>query len=606
MIANSGWPEQIANKGVLAMTKLPVTSNYSTIIDAIYSAAMNPASYVNFMEIWESRIMQPWAEGAKPAPDWNMDRNQLAVHFKQALEIFEVKKMTARTSVKAFLDSQKFAAAIIRQNGQLLSSNAAFDDRFDLVRGQSFFDQLETPPTPKIAGDDKSIVSMWNAGGGGALAARYHFANGTSSVVMIEAISGESFADSSEKNLLLIKSCQAQWSLWGSSVLVNSFGLTPAEMEVSHHLYDGLHVGDIARARKTSPETIRKQIKSILNKVQVSSQSEFIGMVTGIMHVVDVVPHSARHDEMSRTRLNSFNYSEIKDLPGGKRVRFYHYGHKEGAPVLFLHGHTSSAVPPRRLVEAASNNGLQIIAPCKPGIEETSLPDGAFEPMDFIADCMKILDGLGIEKLPIAGHAMSGVYAIEAAARYPDRFSAFAVLDTGIPLIDENQFLRMPEGSRRIFMTAWQAPEFLYAPFAFAADAFLASDGDGCEFMRSQFAASQHDLDLLEDPELYRIAHKSMSDFMGTARRSVDELLYWVSDWTPHLKIAQANTQGLLIHSERHDWLNAGEIECYCRNTPNLESAIIPETAQLFIYEKPDNFCKSLREVCEFGDCNGD
>ena len=148
-------------------------------------------------------------------------------------------------------------------------------------------------------------------------------------------------------------------------------------------------------------------------------------------------------------------------------------------------------------------------------------------------------------------------------------------------------------------MTAWQAPELLYAPFAFAADAFLASEGDGREFIRSQFEASQHDLELLEDPDTYRYAHKAMSDFMRVAKRSVDELRYWVSDWTPHLNIARRKSLGMLIHSEHHDWLDSGEVESFCRQERNLRSEIIPRTAQLLTYEKPDHFCDSLRKIVD-------
>ena len=68
-------------------------ATYSDLIEAIYSAALNPASYVDFMEMRENRIMQPWVKGEKPTPDWSMDSTQLAAHFKQALEIFEVKRI---------------------------------------------------------------------------------------------------------------------------------------------------------------------------------------------------------------------------------------------------------------------------------------------------------------------------------------------------------------------------------------------------------------------------------------------------------------------------------------------------------------------------------
>ena len=66
--------------------------------------------------------------------------------------------------------------------------------------------------------------------------------------------------------------------------------LTPREQEVLARLYEGMAVRDIARLSVVSEATVRTQVKSILSKLEVSSQLAAVGMA----HSVGWSPPPAR------------------------------------------------------------------------------------------------------------------------------------------------------------------------------------------------------------------------------------------------------------------------------------------------------------------------
>ncbi|MHA6332817.1 alpha/beta fold hydrolase [Qipengyuania sp. CAU 1752] len=570
-------------------------SSVSEIISSIYASALRPELYLEFSKAWERGVIAPILQGSRESVP---SRVELEQHFRLALKIFETAKMTRRQSIQDFLDAQNFASAIVRADGTLIASNAQFRDRFQLQAKGSVLDRIERLVTADAGGLDNGKKSVWPAGEDVAVAARYHFADGGKDIVILEKLQDEQFTQPADGEQFLVKSCQAGWTTAGAKILERSFDLTSAELEIAKELYAGLQINEIAQHRSRAIGTVRKQVKSLLTKADAHHQSELIGLITGIMHVVAAKPDDHTVSYSTAQLGDQFQSTTILDLPDTRRLQYEHYGHAQGLPVLFLHGHTSSAEPTQHLVDCAAEARLRIIAPYKPGLRQTSADDGLFEPMAFIEDCLRVLDSLGIERIPIAGHAMSGVYAIHAAAKFPDRFSSVALLDTGIPLVKEEQFLQMPEGSRRIFHTAWHTPELLYAPFAFAGETFAQSEEHEHTVMKSQFAESKHDSKLLLSPRYYRPAKNAMADFFSTPRRSVDELIYWVTDWTKALLKVADSSPVLFIHSQEHDWLPYQEVAEFCAKNPNLECVVVENTAQLLFYEKSDLLFQAIRMSC--------
>lgn len=65
------------------------------------------------------------------------------------------------------------------------------------------------------------------------------------------------------------------------SVLLTSFGLTPAEVELVVSMADGASREEIARSRGRAVGTVRNQLKSIFSKLGVSREAELVAMMHG-------------------------------------------------------------------------------------------------------------------------------------------------------------------------------------------------------------------------------------------------------------------------------------------------------------------------------------
>lgn len=576
-----------------------ITPTDSDVVEAIYKAALNPLSYRQFADIWQDRIINVLLHEGAPSLEDHVKTYDLVRHFKRALEIFETSKLAEQQSIKSFLDACNYAAAITRLDGAVLASNAIFETLFNLKPGQSVFDlveKLEPKAAVKASGkalnphpgpDDQPMV------------VRRLLPDGKTVILIIESFSGHGFQNSRTEKVLFIKSCRAEWTPSGAQIIQNSFRLTNAELNILKELYRGLLSADIAIERNRAKGTVRKQIKTILNKTDTSSQVELISMITGILHVVDTIPNRQRQTRSIKWKGALFQETKIINLDNNRQIQYAHYGKKNGRPILFIHGHTSSSEPPGFLVQAIADKNLQIIAPCKPGVEQSTPDQGGLDVSRLIQDWIFILDDLGLDRLPIAGHCMSGVYAIHAAASHADRFSSVGLLDTGAPLIREEQFAQMPPGSRGIFWTVKESPDLAYAPFAFASEAFFSGEEGERLFMKNQFEESPRDAKLIETPEMYALACKSMADFMRLPKRSVDELRCWIDDWTGNLKLTASRMPVLFIHSQEHEWLPYRDIVALSDNLPNTEYIILDNASQLFVYNQPDHFAKSLRALVE-------
>ena len=121
----------------------------------------------------------------------------------------------------------------------------------------------------------------------------------------------------------------------------------------------------------------------------------------------------------------------------GALVAFSEYGDPHGAPVFFCHGWPSSRTMAELTDEAASNLGLRIISPDRPGIR-----DSKFDPNRTLLDWPPLLRELAvhlqIDKFKILAISGGAPYAYAAAWMLPERVEAIAVV-SGAPPIAELQ-----------------------------------------------------------------------------------------------------------------------------------------------------------------------
>jgi pimeloyl-ACP methyl ester carboxylesterase len=128
-------------------------------------------------------------------------------------------------------------------------------------------------------------------------------------------------------------------------------------------------------------------------------------------------------------------------LRTGITMKYAEAGNPLGTPVILLHGYTDSGRSFQFVLPALEkeNPQLRIIAPDLRGHGESSMPDSAecienlencFEPADFAADIIALMDQLNIPRAFIVGHSMGSAVAQELALNHSGRVNGLVLIGT--------------------------------------------------------------------------------------------------------------------------------------------------------------------------------
>ncbi len=113
----------------------------------------------------------------------------------------------------------------------------------------------------------------------------------------------------------------------------------------------------------------------------------------------------------------------------GVSLFFLDQGHREGLPVVFVHGFPFSHAMWKGQVEA-TGSFCRVITYDIRGLGESDVADGQYTIEGHVDDLIGLLDHLGIEKIAIVGLSMGGYITLRAIERNPERFVAAILCDT--------------------------------------------------------------------------------------------------------------------------------------------------------------------------------
>ncbi len=100
-------------------------------------------------------------------------------------------------------------------------------------------------------------------------------------------------------------------------------------------------------------------------------------------------------------------------------------------PVLAIHGLTASS---RAWLETATRLPGPVIAPDLRGRGGSGSLPGPYGMAAHAADCVAVLDGLGVDQAVVVGHSMGGFVASVLTHRHPSRVARLVLVDGGAPL----------------------------------------------------------------------------------------------------------------------------------------------------------------------------
>ncbi|MHC9234148.1 bifunctional helix-turn-helix transcriptional regulator/alpha/beta hydrolase [Pseudooceanicola sp. 502str34] len=356
---------------------------------------------------------------------------------------------------------------------------------------------------------------------------------------------------------VLVVSSLLRWPDSHAEMLQNAFGMTPAEYAVMRALAAGHSVNEIAEMRGRSVQTVRAQVKALLQKTETRSQPELVRLMLSTVETAPPQDASQPAPRISRGihQLEDRPFRTLP-LPGGRQIEYLEFGDPAGRPVLYSPGLVTLCRWPARAERAAAERGLRVIVPLRPRIGGSSpLPPGTPRGPGVAHDLLALLDRLDLPQVTLMAQNHDLFFACMLQDAAPRRLEQVIGLGSVMPLCCAIQYARMSRWPRFMQSGARYTPDLLRD---MARGTFAMSHCIGkLQALRLIYASSPDDLRVLREPETQEAVlvgtEATLSHESAATEAYIDDLTtIHRTDWGPSLRRLIAAVPVTFVHGD-HD-----------------------------------------------------
>ena len=147
-------------------------------------------------------------------------------------------------------------------------------------------------------------------------------------------------------------------------------------------------------------------------------------------------------------------------LQDGRQVGYAEYGDLQGKPIFFFHGLPGSRIEAGMFDEIASQWGIHLIAPERPGF---GISDAVAERkiLDYSMEVLALAAQLGLERFGVMGASGGGPYVSACAHQFPERLTAVGIIAGVGPMSEPGATEGMMKGNVQLFTIARRYPWLL-------------------------------------------------------------------------------------------------------------------------------------------------
>lgn len=552
------------------------------VIAAIYDTLLRPELYDSFMDAWaeemdsaledlaDLRAGQGHGAGVPVDP-------VLAEHFERATDLLErMRQQSQRVPLTDRVARSQRVALLLTSDMRVL---AASPRARALLGG---------------CGEGAALLDHLTADGARSLRELVHLSRGRSELqrlailhtdtrprhLLARLIDREETPDPARRQApaLLIEALDIAWNAHLSRTLSESFGLSPAEIEVIEGLMAGHNVREIAAHRERSEHTVRNQIKTALARTGTGGQADLVRLVAMIAKATPPAPSGAGGAE-------GLGRSRLLDLADGRRMEVLEIGPEGGRPFLFLHGMLDATAGLARMVGYLHERGLRAVAPLRPGFGESDTagpPPQALE--RHVEDLRSLCAHESSQPMPVVAHMGGAVAAHTFAARAPEQVSAIVSVAGVVPIVDLRQITAMPRRQRIVAMTARFAPSV--APALLRAGIAQIDSDQVDRFLGALFPEGTPDRAVIDSLGVADLIHTAYRKSVARGPEGFQTDGYHVvRDWS---RAAGAHGRPVhVIHGKRDPVVTARSVEAFARELSSRSLTMLPDAGQLVLYKHP-------------------
>ncbi len=523
------------------------------VIDRLYDVAINPMHYEDLIDAWSEAFSLDGSNGDVPPDDGD---EIFGGHARRANELLELHHIVQPyNSWQSRLHAVKTRAAFFIDGfDKLLAVNSIASKTLGIAGGSPIsalpFHAADLNSLKEIA----TSVSHQDEPVSVVMRIRRKDIN-RPAILRITPVESDR-----PQPVVLVVLAEIVWLDGFSEHVCQAFKLTPAEAEVVRHIVSGLPASDIAMARDTSVETVRTQIKSILDKTEAHSQTELVRTIIGLLDVVSLTPDNAGTPAPSAAE-DDIEFQTMM-LADGRRYDYRVFGDPDGTDCLYMHMDFGFVVWPEEAETAARDEGLRVIVPVRAGFGNSALPasDTDFR-QRTVNDMIELLDYLQIDSFVVLSQGSDLRFALAMEPLVQGRMKGIVGCAAQLPLQNAAQYERMDKWQRFINWNARYAPKLL--PFLVKAGFSLAQRIGKERFFESVNGGSPADMQAFSQPSVRQavlvgtnvclsethIAHKAFSlevidhevNWIESLRQSAVSIELFQGDQDPQSPLATVN-----------------------------------------------------------------
>lgn len=352
--------------------------------------------------------------------------------------------MVRKLAIEAAADAFATATVVLSTSGLVLASNPAATRDFGVGPGDTIgafgLTRLDY---------DAFVDRCRNAGRSASMVVGGHASNQRRLVMAGQRLI--------EYDAYLLTVISWAWPVGLMGNLRQVFGLTAREGAVLDAMMSGHGAEDIAVRDGRSLGTIRQQIKAILAKLGVGTQSQAVALVAAAGSAWNRLQQSQADNSPradSPLELSTISY-------GNRTIGIRTFGRPDGRPVVLVHGALFGIGETAAERAIASAAGLRILAAEKPGYGRTDMSPGRDQVEAMARDVLFMMDRNGVDRTVLVAHDIGTIVAFRLASLAPDRVAAIVAAPATPPMLSWSQTADMPKAHRIHAWAAQRVPKLM-------------------------------------------------------------------------------------------------------------------------------------------------
>ncbi|MEO1080376.1 MAG: alpha/beta hydrolase [Pseudomonadota bacterium] len=547
------------------------------VIESGYRFVSDDSAFLDCLNAWSRKIADIEAQAPKQSVDEDRFTKSYVAGLRGILE--KLNKPIETNALEEAVMEVDAAAMVLTPKGVVVTANPEAIDRFQAVQGRS--NSLEW--LEQTARSDFETVRTNAASGKRQQHAIVRTVGDKRSAGIAEVYTLPS--ESEKQHFVVVRSLETRWSQTVDLTLENTFDLTTAERKVARALYEMRDTTLVAEARKTSAQTIRTQIKTILRKTETVSQVDLVRLL-GLLNA------RAGHTRRStpRTWRDPWGNYRILSRTDGKRTAYTWTGKRNGTPALIVHGCVQGYLLGDYVEGALHDAGIQLFAILRPGFGDSDChPNESFQHQQVDA-IDGLMEELKLDAIPAIGLGNGSVPLFHLAASRPKLFSRLLVTGLLQPYSDTSlqNLTTVQKGLAKLLQHAPQTSETLSR----VCSRFITLHGVDW-YLQKGWGDVPEVQDTLSDLDILPLIRNACELTLTADSWAYVQEMLTKFGLDPAL-IERVTCPMLHLHGEYDRSVNVSETREIQSRCTNFTSESIPDAGYFLPYEQPQIFADRL------------